>query len=115
MEKKVLGEFGCRKFIYCSDGGLASEGIRSFNLLGKRPFIVTQSIKNSRLKRKHGRWIEMVSDEFRMTHPLTLLKYRKMIDSGSAKKNRDIFLYTNGKRSPMTCMISVGSVPTISL
>lgn len=45
LEKKVLGEFGCQKFIYCSDAGLASEGIRSFNHLGERSFIVTQSIK----------------------------------------------------------------------
>ena len=45
LEKKVLGEFGCQKFIYCSDAGLASEGIRCFNHLGERSFIVTQSIK----------------------------------------------------------------------
>lgn len=45
LEKKALGEFGCQKFIYCSDAGLASEGIRSFNHLGERSFIVTQSIK----------------------------------------------------------------------
>jgi len=45
LEKKALGEFGCQKFIYCSDAGLASESIRSFNHLGERSFIVTQSIK----------------------------------------------------------------------
>ncbi len=45
LEKKILGEFGCQKFIYCSDAGLASESIRSFNHLGERSFIVTQSIK----------------------------------------------------------------------
>ncbi len=41
LEKKILGEFGCQKFIYCSDAGLASESIRSFNHLGERSFIVT--------------------------------------------------------------------------
>ena len=45
LEKKVLNEFGCQKFIYCSDAGLASEDIRSFNHMGERSFIVTQSIK----------------------------------------------------------------------
>lgn len=45
LEKKVLGDFGCRKFIYCSDAGLASEDIRAFNHMGERAFIVTQSIK----------------------------------------------------------------------
>lgn len=45
LERKVLSEFGCQKFIYCSDAGLASEDIRSFNHMGERAFIVTQSIK----------------------------------------------------------------------
>lgn len=45
LEKKVLGEFGCQKFIYCSDAGLASEDIRVFNHMGERAYIVTQSIK----------------------------------------------------------------------
>ena len=45
LEQKVLHEFGCQKFIYCSDAGLASENIRSFNHMGERAFIVTQSIK----------------------------------------------------------------------
>lgn len=45
LEKKVLGEFGCQKFIYCSDAGLASEDIRAYNHMGERAYIVTQSIK----------------------------------------------------------------------
>ena len=45
IEKKVLGEFGCQKFIYCSDAGLASEDIRVYNHMGERAYIVTQSIK----------------------------------------------------------------------
>ena len=28
LEKKVLADFGCQKFIYCSDAGLGSENIR---------------------------------------------------------------------------------------
>lgn len=45
LEKKILQNFGCDKFIYCSDAGLASESNREFNHMGKRSFIVTQSIK----------------------------------------------------------------------
>lgn len=45
LEKKVLSEFGCQKFIYCSDAGLASEDIRNYNHMGERSYIVTQSIK----------------------------------------------------------------------
>ena len=45
LESKILKRFGCEKFIYCSDAGLASEDNRVFKHLGKRSFIVTQSIK----------------------------------------------------------------------
>lgn len=54
LEKKVLDEFGCQKFIYCSDAGLGSENIRSFNHMGKRAYIVTQSIK--KLPREDKAW-----------------------------------------------------------
>lgn len=45
LESRILQQFGCGKFIYCSDAGLASEDNRLFNHLGQRSFIVTQSIK----------------------------------------------------------------------
>ena len=54
LEKKVLGEFGCQKFIYCSDAGLGSEAIREYNHMGERAYIVTQSIK--KLKQEEKEW-----------------------------------------------------------
>lgn len=51
LERKVLSDFGCQKFIYCSDAGLGSEQIREFNHMGERSFIVTQSIKKSAARR----------------------------------------------------------------
>ena len=54
LEEKVISEFGCQKFIYCSDAGLGSEKIRNFNHLGERAFIVTQSIK--KLKAEDKEW-----------------------------------------------------------
>lgn len=54
LEKKVLGEFGCQKFIYCSDAGLGSEDIRVYNHMGERAYIVTQSIK--KLKKEEKEW-----------------------------------------------------------
>lgn len=54
LEKKVLGEFGCQKFIYCSDAGLGSEDIRAYNHMGERSYIVTQSIK--KLKKEEKEW-----------------------------------------------------------
>lgn len=54
LEKKVLGEFGRQKFIYCSDAGLGSEDIRAYNHMGERSYIVTQSIK--KLKKEEKEW-----------------------------------------------------------
>ena len=45
LESMILQQFGCEKFIYCSDAGLASEDNRVLNHMGQRAFIVTQSIK----------------------------------------------------------------------
>lgn len=45
LEQKVIQDFGCQKFIYCSDAGLGSESIRNYNHMDERAFIVTQSIK----------------------------------------------------------------------
>ena len=54
LEKKVLGDFGCQKFVYCSDAGLGSESIREYNHMGERAYIVTQSIK--KLKKEEKEW-----------------------------------------------------------
>lgn len=54
LEQKVLSQFGCQKFIYCSDAGLGSEDIRAYNHMGERAFIVTQSIK--KLKKEEKEW-----------------------------------------------------------
>ena len=54
LEEKVLRDFGCQKFIYCSDAGLSSEAIRTYNHMGERAFIVTQSIK--KLAKEDREW-----------------------------------------------------------
>ena len=45
LEKTVINDFGCSKFIFCSDAGLGSEDNRQFNHLQDRAFIITQSLK----------------------------------------------------------------------
>lgn len=54
LEQKILQQFGCDKFIFCSDAGLASENNRVYNHMGKRAFIVTQSIK--KLPKEEREW-----------------------------------------------------------
>lgn len=54
LEEKVLQDFSCTKFIYCSDAGLGSEAIKKINHAGERAFIVTQSIK--KLNKEDKKW-----------------------------------------------------------
>ena len=54
LEEKVLKDFGCTKFIYCSDAGLGSEAIKRINHAGERSFIVTQSLK--KLNKDDKKW-----------------------------------------------------------
>ena len=44
-ERQLVEMLKGKQFIYCADAGLGSMGIRKFNSMGGRAFIVTQSIK----------------------------------------------------------------------
>ncbi len=54
LEKKILSDFNCSKFIVCTDAGLASNSNRKFNNQGERAFITTQSVK--KLKKHLKEW-----------------------------------------------------------
>lgn len=45
LEQKVIRDFECSEFIFCSDSGLASQDNRLFNDMGGRGYVVTQSLK----------------------------------------------------------------------
>ena len=45
LEQKIIRDFDCREFIYCSDAGLASKNNKLFNSTGGRSYIITQSLK----------------------------------------------------------------------
>lgn len=48
LESKVIKDFGCSEFIFCSDAGLGSRANRRFNSFGKRSYVITQSLKKMR-------------------------------------------------------------------
>ena len=45
LETKILQDFNCSEFIFCSDAGLGSSSNRRFNSLGNRAYIITHSLK----------------------------------------------------------------------
>lgn len=48
LEAKVIKDFGCSEFIFCSDAGLGSRANRRFNSLSNRSYVITQSLKKMR-------------------------------------------------------------------
>ena len=45
LESKIIQDFNCSEFIYCSDSGLGSASNRRFNSLGNRAYVITHSLK----------------------------------------------------------------------
>lgn len=48
LESKVIREFQCSEFIFCSDSGLGSKANRRYNSFGNRSYVITQSLKKMR-------------------------------------------------------------------
>ncbi|TDW07528.1 DDE family transposase [Breznakia blatticola] len=45
LEKKIIRDFECSEFIFCSDSGLGSQNNKLFNDMGNRSYVITQSLK----------------------------------------------------------------------
>jgi len=45
LEAKLIRDFECSNFIFCSDAGLGSVANRRFNSFGKRSYVITHSLK----------------------------------------------------------------------
>ena len=45
LEQKVIRDFGCSEFVFCSDSGLGSQKNKLFNDIGTRSYVITQSLK----------------------------------------------------------------------
>lgn len=45
LEQKVIRDFDCSQFIYCSDSGLGSQDNKLFNDVGSRGYVITHSLK----------------------------------------------------------------------
>lgn len=53
LETKVIRDFGCCEFIFCSDAGLGSKANRRFNNFGSCSYVITQPLK--KCAKKTGR------------------------------------------------------------
>lgn len=62
LEQKVIRDFDCSQFVYCSDSGLGSQDNKLFNDIGGRSYVITQSLK--KLK-KEDREIALSPTQFK--------------------------------------------------
>ncbi len=62
LEQKIIRDFDCSEFIYCSDAGLASKSNKQLNHMGGRSYVITQSLK--KLK-KEDREIALKTTQYR--------------------------------------------------
>lgn len=75
LEKKILQDFNCSDFIFCSDAGLGSADNRRFNSIGNRSYIITHSLKKMK---KEDRDIAMNPTQFRKTGTTSFVDLRTL-------------------------------------
>ena len=57
LEQKIIRDFNCSEFIFCSDSGLGSLNNRRFNSFSRRAYVITHSLKKWRRKSEKLLWI----------------------------------------------------------
>ena len=62
LETKIIRDFACSEFIFCSDSGLGSKANRRFNSFGNRSYVISQSLKKMR---REDRQIALNPKQFR--------------------------------------------------
>ena len=84
LESKILQDFNCSEFIYCSDSGLGSSSNRRFNSLGNRAYIITHSLKKMK---KEDREIALNPTQFRRVGSDQFIDIRKLDESDEEVHN----------------------------
>ena len=75
LEMKIIKDFNCSEFIFCSDAGLGSANNRAFNSIGNRAYVITHSLK----KMKQGyRDIALNPTQFRKAGSTDFINIRTL-------------------------------------
>ena len=62
LETKIIQDFNCSEFIFCSDAGLGSKNNRFLNSFGNRAYVITHSLKKMK---KEDREIALNPSQYR--------------------------------------------------
>lgn len=52
LEQKIIRDFNCSEFIFCSDSGLGSHNNRRFNSFNHRAYVITHSLKKMKAEER---------------------------------------------------------------
>lgn len=80
LEHKVIRDFGCTEFIYCSDSGLGSKENKILNDMNGRSYVITQSLK--KLK-KEDREIALNTKQYRKLNSTEFIDLKDLDESDS--------------------------------
>lgn len=75
LERKVIRDFDCSEFIFCSDSGLGSQGNKLLNDMDGRGYVITQSLK--KLK-KEDREIALNPTQYRKLGSKEFINLREL-------------------------------------
>ena len=78
IEKKVLKDFNCSEFIFCSDAGLGGKSNRFLNSFGNRSYVITYSLKKMK---KEERDLALLPTQFKVPGSNKLIDLRTLDES----------------------------------
>ena len=84
LETKVIRDFDCSEFIFCSDAGLGSKNNRFFNSFGNRSYVITYSLK--KMKKCFKTQAGYGAEKRRMIRPVLFIKHRLPVMAKYQKK-----------------------------
>ncbi|MFR6331042.1 MAG: transposase [Eisenbergiella sp.] len=84
LEQKIIRDFNCSEFIFCSDSGLGSLNNRRFNSFANRAYVITHSLKKMK---EDERRIAMDPTQFRKIGSKKLIDLRALDETDEETYN----------------------------
>jgi transposase len=78
LEKKVIKDFNCSEFVFCSDAGLGGKSNRFLNSFGNRSYVITYSLKKMK---KEERELALLPTQFKVSGSNKLIDLRTLDES----------------------------------
>ena len=78
IEKKVIKDFNCSEFIFCSDAGLGGKSNRFLNSFGDRSYVINYSLKKMK---KEERDLALLPTQFKVPGSNKLIDLRTLDES----------------------------------